>query len=117
VGHFVDESQHKQLLTCAAAVVVALAAAGVALVPGYGVQIVLQLTIGLAATVFPAATGAFALGMSEKDELTGRVARNETFTHTGNAFFALAAGVVGTLSPWPAYFTRRRYSRPEWPHR
>jgi hypothetical protein len=87
------------------------------LVPGYGVQIVLQLTIGLAATVFPAATGAFALGMSEKDELTGRVARNETFTHTGNAFFALAAGVVGTLSPWPAYFTRRRYSRPEWPHR
>jgi len=35
--------------------------------------------------------------MAGKDQLSARVARNETFTHTGNVFFAIAAGVVGTL--------------------
>jgi hypothetical protein len=53
--------------------------------------------IGLAVTVFPAATAAFALGMVEEDQLSGRVARNETFTHGGNVVFAIAAGAIGTL--------------------
>ena len=96
VGHMVDESHHKKLLTAVAAIVVACGAACIALLPGYGMQIAVQLVIGTAVTIFPAATGAFALGMSEKDELTKRVARNETFTHTGNVIFALAAAGVAT---------------------
>ena len=52
--------------------------------------------LGLAITVFPAATSAFALGMVEQDKLPARVARNEGFTHTGNVVFAGIAAAVGT---------------------
>jgi MFS family permease len=96
-GHIVDESRHKQILTAAAAITVAISAACIALIPSYPVQIIVQLVIGLAVTVFPAATAAFALGMSDKGQLTSRVARNESLTHFGNASFAVAAGVVGAL--------------------
>lgn len=96
-GHWVDESKHKKLLTGAAAIVVSLCAVGIALLKSFAAQIVVQLIIGAAITIFPAATAAFALGLSGKDEVTGRVARNESFTHFGNAFFAVTAGVVGAL--------------------
>jgi len=97
VGHWVDESHHKKVLTAAAGGTVALGAVGIVMLPQYWAQILVQLVIGLAVTVFPAVTGAFALGMSGQDELSGRVARNETMTHTGNVAFAVAAGAVGTL--------------------
>lgn len=96
-GQAVDESHRKKLLTAIAGTVVALGALGIALLPNYAVQIVVQLIIGLAVTIFPATTAAFALGMSDKDEVPRRVARNETLTHTGNVVFALGAGAVGTL--------------------
>lgn len=97
VGNWVDESHHKRLLTAIGALIVALGAIGIVTLSSYALQIVVQLIIGLAVTVFPAATAAFALGMVEKDQLTQRVARNETFTHTGNVVFAVAAGALGTL--------------------
>lgn len=97
VGNLVDQSHHKRLLTAAAAIVVAVAAAGIAAFPSFGVQIAMQLMIGVAVTVFPAATAAFALGLSEEKEVSGRVARNETFTHGGNVAFAAVAGTAGTL--------------------
>jgi predicted MFS family arabinose efflux permease len=56
-----------------------------------------QLLIGLAVTVFPAVTSAFALGMVPKEQFSPRIARNETFTHSGNVVFAVATGAVGTL--------------------
>ncbi len=96
VGNFVDRIQFKRTLTAVAAIVVAAGAAAIARFPGYAVQIAVQLVIGLAVTVFPAATAAFALGMSNDSERSSRVARNETFTHSGNVVFAVAAGVVGT---------------------
>lgn len=96
-GGIVDRSSHKQALTAAAAAMVALCAVGIALIPSFTVQIAIQLTIGIAITVFPAATSAFALGLAEKDQITGRIARNESFTHFGNAAFALAAGLLGAL--------------------
>ena len=96
-GNWVDESHHKRLLTASAGLIVALGAIGIVTLPNYALQIAVQIVIGLAVTIFPAATAAFALGMAEKDDLSGRVARNETFTHTGNVFFAIAAGAVGTL--------------------
>lgn len=96
-GHLVDESRHKKLLTGVAALVVALCAVGIALLKSFPAQISVQLIIGLAITVFPAATAAFRLGLSDEKEVTGRVARSESFTHSGNAFFAVAAGLVGAL--------------------
>ena len=97
VGSYVDRSHHKRTLAAVAAVVVALGAVGIAAFPGFAIQIAVQLAIGLAITVFPAVTSAFALGLVEQKEVTGRVARNETFTHAGNMTFAVTAGAVGTL--------------------
>ncbi len=92
IGNLVDQSHRKRLLTAVAAVVVALGAAGIAAFPSYGVQILMQLMIGVAVPFFPAATAAFALGLSDEKDVTGRVARNETFTHGGNVVFAAVAG-------------------------
>jgi MFS family permease len=97
VGNWVDESHHKRSLTAAAACMVALGAVGIVVLPGFAMQFLVQIVIGLAVTVFPAATAAFALGMVENDQLSLRIARNETLTHTGNVFFAIAAGLLGTL--------------------
>ena len=47
--------------------------------------------------MFPAATATFALGMSDEKDLSGRIARNEAFTHSGNAVFAVAAGIIGSF--------------------
>jgi predicted MFS family arabinose efflux permease len=97
VGHWVDKTHLKRQLTAAAALVVACGVAGIALLPGFAIQILVQLTIGVAVTVFPAATSAFALGMVGADQLPGRVARNESVTHTGNTVFAIFAALLGTF--------------------
>lgn len=97
VGYWVDESRHKPLLTGAAGITVALGALGIVMLPSFWPQVAVQIVIGCAVTVFPAATAAFALGLAEKDKLARRVARNEVFTHGGNVAFAVAAGAVGTV--------------------
>lgn len=97
VGHWVDVTHSKRLMTAVAAIIVALGAVGIAALPGFWMQIAVQLMIGVAVTVFPASTSAFTLGMVGKDELPGRVGRNESVTHTGNTVFAIAAAVVGTF--------------------
>lgn len=97
IGNWVDASHHKRLITAAAALTVSLGAIGIVALPGYTMQVLVQLVIGVAVTVFPAVTSAFALGMVEPDQVAVRVARNETFTHGGNVIFAVAAGAVGTL--------------------
>jgi MFS family permease len=97
VGNWIDESHHKRFITAAAGVVVAAGALAIALVPQYWAQVLIQLIIGLAVTIFPAASAAFALGLVSENELSRRVARNESLTHTGNVAFAVAAGAVGTL--------------------
>ena len=55
-GHWVDESHHKKLLTAIAASLVVLGALGIALLPAYSIQIIVQVVIGVAVTVFPAVT-------------------------------------------------------------
>jgi MFS family permease len=97
IGKFVDDSHNKRLLTAIAAIAVSLGAVGIALFPSFGVQIAVQLVIGLAVTIFPAATAAFALGMAGEKDLSGRVARNETLTHTGNMVFAIVAGLISVF--------------------
>ncbi|MBV8896297.1 MAG: MFS transporter [Acidobacteriaceae bacterium] len=97
VGHWVDESHHKRVLTAGAAIAVALGAIGIVTLPGFWLQVAVQIFIGLSVTIFPAVTSAFALGLADKDKLPLRIARNETLTHTGNVVFAIAAAAVGTL--------------------
>ncbi|MBV8810357.1 MAG: MFS transporter [Acidobacteriaceae bacterium] len=97
IGSVIDESHHKRLWTAVAGTIVALGAIGIVTLPSYGLQVAIQLIIGIAVTVFPATTSAFALGMVAKDQLSGRIARNESFTHGGNVVFAVTAGAVGTL--------------------
>jgi MFS family permease len=96
-GNWIDESHHKKLLTAIASAAVVLGAIGIATLPNFGLQIGVQIVIGLAVTIFPAVTAAFALGMVGKDQLSTQIARNETLTHTGNVAFAIAAGVIGTF--------------------
>jgi MFS family permease len=96
-GDFVDNSRHKVPLTAVAATLVAAGAAGIALFPSFGMQIFVQLVIGVAVTVIPAATAAFALGLVGPDQLSPRVARNESLTHFGNVVFAAAAGALGAF--------------------
>ncbi|HEX4230665.1 MAG TPA: MFS transporter [Bryobacteraceae bacterium] len=96
-GHAVDESHHKKLLTAAAGLIVASGALGIVMLPSYALQIAVQLIIGVAVTIFPATSSAFALGMSRREEVSGRIARNETLTHSGNVAFAIGAAAVGTF--------------------
>src|ERR1700761_4242487 len=69
-GHLVDESHRKRLLTAIARAAVVPGALGIVTLPSFGAQIAVQIVIGLAVTIFPAATAAFALGMVGKDQLS-----------------------------------------------
>src|SRR5581483_2146904 len=97
IGHHVDESHHKRLIAASAAITVTLGCLGIVLLPSFWMQGVVQAVIGIAVTVFPAATAAFALGLVDKQDLSKRIGRNETFTHAGNVVFAVLAAVVGQL--------------------
>ncbi len=97
VGDRVDNSENKRSISAGAAAVVTLGCLGIVLVPSYFWECVVQFCIGVAVTVFPAATSGFALGLVEKDKLSERVGRNETFTHGGNVVYAAIAAVVGQL--------------------
>lgn len=57
----------------------------------------MQIVIGLAITVFPAVTAAFALGLVGREDLSKRIAQNESFTDTGKLVFAIGAGMIGTF--------------------
>jgi predicted MFS family arabinose efflux permease len=95
VGDRVDNSPNKRIISAAAAFVVTLGCLGIVLAPNFFWECVDQFIIGVSVTVFPAATASFALGLVEKDKLSERVSRNETFTHSGNVLYAAIAAVVG----------------------
>ena len=97
VGNVVDNSQNKRYITAGAALIVTLGCIGIVLAPNFWWECAVQFGIGVAVTVFPAATASFALGLVEKDKLSERVSRNETITHGGNVLYAALAAVVGQL--------------------
>lgn len=104
VGSWIDASRFKRGITAAAAGIAATSAACIAIIPQYGMQVAVQLIIGLAATAFPPAIAAFALGMVSKEDISKRVARNESFAHFGNFLFAMVAACVGTFISLQAIF-------------
>jgi MFS family permease len=95
VGHRVDGSERKRTLSAIAALAVTAGCIGIIVLPSMWMQCLVQAVIGIAITVFPAATSAFAMGMTPEEERSKRIGRNETFTHGGNVVFAVIAGVVG----------------------
>jgi MFS family permease len=97
VGDFIDNSTHKRYISAAAALVVTLGCLGIVLAPNFFWQCVVQFIIGVSVTVFPAATSGFTLGLVAKDQLSERVSRNETVTHSGNVLYAAIAAVVGQV--------------------
>lgn len=103
-GNLVDRSTNKRYISAAAALVVTLGCVGIVLAPNFAWEVVVQFVIGVAVTIFPAATASFALGLVEKDKLSQRVSRNETFTHGGNVLYAALAAVVGHLLAIGAMF-------------
>jgi MFS family permease len=96
-GDLVDNSPNKRYISAAAALVVTLGCLGIVLAPNFFWECADQFIIGVSVTIFPAATASFALGLVEKDKLSERVSRNETFTHSGNVLYAAIAAVVGQV--------------------
>jgi MFS family permease len=97
IGNAVDETKYKRLVSILAALVVVAGCMGIVVGRGMWVQGLAQVAIGVAITVFPATTSAFALGLVDRKEVSQRIARNEAFTHGGNVIFAVLAGVVGLM--------------------
>lgn len=57
----------------------------------------MQIVIGLAITVFLVVTAAFARGLVGREDLSKRIAQNESFTHAGKLVFPIGAGMIGTF--------------------
>ncbi len=95
-GWLVDWSRHKKWLIIDAAALVAVGCFGIVRSRNEPTEILTQIAIGIAATVFPPTIAAISLGIVGKQKLSRRIGRNETFNHAGNVSFALIAGAVGT---------------------
>jgi hypothetical protein len=104
LGRWIDESHHTRPI-------VAVSALGIAIIPSYAFQIVVQLIIGVAITAFPAAIAAFALGLVDRTEISSRVDRAESFAYSGNFVFA----AVGSFYALLGIFYALRPSPPVWP--
>ena len=50
VGHWVDETHHKRLITAIAGAAIGLGAIGIAVIPSFAWQIAVQIAIGIAVT-------------------------------------------------------------------
>jgi len=98
IGDAIDRTPYKRTASALAALVVVLGCLGIVFARTIPLQAVAQAAIGVAVTVFPATTSAFALGLVDGREVARRIARNESFTHGGNVVFAGLAAAVGLLA-------------------
>jgi predicted MFS family arabinose efflux permease len=94
-GAFVDRLHQKRLLIGLAAAFVSFGCICIALLPTFPAVIGAQISIGLAAAVFPPAIAAITLGLVGRNKLDRRIGRNETFNHAGNLLAAGLAGLIG----------------------
>lgn len=58
-------------------------------------QLVIQIVIGVASSVFPPGIAALSLGLVGRESLAQRVGRNEAFNHIGKVVLAIAAALLG----------------------
>ncbi|MGH7210422.1 MAG: MFS transporter, partial [Acetobacteraceae bacterium] len=96
-GAFIDATRFKRLAVVIAALVISVAALVVTLAPRFGVVAGAQVLLGGAASIFPPATAAIALGLVGHTLFDVRQGRNQSFNAAGNVFAAVAMGVLGYM--------------------
>jgi MFS family permease len=93
-GAFIDRTRHKRWLVIAAALIVASTCALLPWLGSFAAIAFSQVLAGAAGAVFQPALAALALGVVGTRAFARRNGRSEAFNHAGNAFAALAAGVL-----------------------
>ena len=96
-GALVDATTAKRAVMIAAAVLVTAASLILPWLSSFWPVAVSQATAHAAGVVFGPALAAVTLGIVGHGAFTGRIGRNETFNHAGNAFAATASGVLAYL--------------------
>jgi MFS family permease len=94
-GALVDSIVWKRGLMVAAAIVVGIGVSELALFPSFWPVAGAQTIVGLCDAAFPPAIAAISLGSVGRRAFTGRIGRNEAFSHAGNVVTAIAAGLAG----------------------
>src|SRR6201997_951101 len=88
-GALVDATRAKRaIMVAAAAIIVTAASLSLPLLPGFWPVAISQGIAHAAGSIFPPAIAAIALGVVGHRAFTGRIGRNETFNHAGNAVAA-----------------------------
>lgn len=103
-GAFIDATKHKRLAIMLAAGVISVAAFFVTVAPSFGIVVGAQVLLGSAASIFPPATAAIALGLVGPRRFTHRMGRMQGFNHAGNVVAAIIAGALGYLITTAAVF-------------
>jgi MFS family permease len=96
-GAWVDATTAKRALVGVAALFVTGASLLLPWLPQFLPVAIAQAAAHAAAAVFAPALAAITLGVVGHRAFTGRIGRNESFNHAGNAFAALAAGVAAYM--------------------
>ncbi|MGA9868846.1 MAG: MFS transporter [Acetobacteraceae bacterium] len=103
-GAFIDTTHFKRLAIMIAALVISVAALVVTLAPRFGIVTGAQVLLGGAASIFPPATAAIALGLVGRRRFTHRMGRMQGFNHAGNVVAASLAGLLGYFVTTAAVF-------------
>jgi MFS family permease len=93
-GALIDRTTRKRTVVIAAALVVAASSAALPWLRGFAAIALSQVLSGAAGSIFAPALAALALGVVGPQGFARRNGRSEAFNHAGNAFAALAAGLL-----------------------
>ncbi len=96
-GALVDATRAKRLVMAGAALIVMAASLSLPWFPNFWAVAISQSIANAAEVVFPPALAAVSLGIFGNRAFTGRIGRNETFNHAGNAVAAAIAGGAAFL--------------------
>jgi MFS family permease len=96
-GALVDVTRAKRAVVIAAAVLVTCVSLLLPWLPTFWPVAISQATAHAAAAVFAPAIAAITLGAVGHKTFPGRVGRNESFNHAGNALAATAAGIAAYI--------------------
>ncbi len=93
-GAFIDRTPRKRMVVIAAALVVVITSAALPWMGDFAAVALSQALAGAAGAIFQPALAALALGVVGSRAFARRNGRSEAFNHAGNAFAALAAGLL-----------------------